>query len=264
MLIKNLCFFLKKDIDELRERAFLMIFKLYFSNKLTMKNYLLLALLSALFCPSLQAQDCLASSYFKKNSQLELTVKDPDGKTQSRIEYKVVDVKSVGNDFTAQVKTEMFDKKDKSVGGGEVLYKCDGSEFKMDMRNFVPTQQNQSMKNMEVKAEESYLVFPKKLEVGNTLPDGKFRMETFMNGMKLLNVTLDVTERKVIDKESVTTPTGTYECYKINTKQHMKSGFGMDFETTEWYAPSLGILVKSEMYRKGKLQSVTTLTRLQN
>ncbi len=227
-----------------------------------MRNLLLFIACYAFGMLQLQAQDCLASSYFKKNTLLELTSSDPDGKTQSRMEYRVMEVKSAGNDFTAQVKTEMFDKKNKSLGGGEVLYKCNGSEFRMDMKSLIPAQQN--LKNMEVKADESYLIFPKKMEVGETLPDGKFRMETFMNGMKLLNVTLDVTERKVAGKESVTTPTGTYECYKITTKQHLKSAFGMDFETAEWYAPSLGMVVKSEMHRKGKLQSLTTLTKLQN
>ncbi|MBO9636871.1 MAG: hypothetical protein J7576_01755, partial [Siphonobacter aquaeclarae] len=102
------------------------------------------------------------------------------------------------------------------------------------------------------------------MTTSSRLPDGNFHLETSMNGMKIMSLNLSVTDRQVVGKESVTTPAGTYDCLKITTRQQMKSVMSFDYETTEWYAPSNGIVVKTELYRKGKLQSISQLTKLVN
>jgi hypothetical protein len=66
-----------------------------------------------------------------------------------------------------------------------------------------------------------------------------------MNG----HMNIDITNRRVNAKESVTTPAGTWNCFKItyHTKMLMKMGIGipMNSDITEWYAPGFGV-VKSE------------------
>lgn len=210
------------------------------------------------------AQDCLVSSYFKKNSKLEFRTTDEGGKLQTRVEYEVIETKSTGNHVEAVVKSTVFDKKEKQLSTADVVYQCTGSEFRMNMRSYVPAQQTQGMKDMQVKADDSYLIFPRNMTTGSRLPDGNFHLETSMNGMKIMSLNLSVTDRQVVGKESVTTPAGTYDCLKITTRQQMKSVMSFDYETTEWYAPSNGIVVKTELYRKGKLQSISQLTELIN
>jgi hypothetical protein len=63
-------------------------------------------------------------------------------------------------------------------------------------------------------------------------------------------LTLVVSDRKVEGKESVTTPAGTWECFKISGKNKITMKMGpvgipMNIESTEWFAPGFGV-VKTE------------------
>ena len=74
-------------------------------------------------------------------------------------------------------------------------------------------------------------------------------MEVNNNGMQQ-TLTMNVTNRKVEGKESITTPAGTWDCFKITSKSkiHMKMGpigVPMNFDSTEWFAPGFGV-VKTE------------------
>lgn len=227
-----------------------------------MKKTLLSAFFLLFAMANAWAQDCLVTSYFKKNSKLEFRTTDEGGKLQSKVEYEVLDTKSTGNQVEAVVRSTVFDKKEKQLSTADVVYQCTGSEFRMNMKSYVPSQQTQGMKDMQVRADDSYLIFPRKMDIGSHLPDGSFHLEASLNGMKIMSLNLDVTDRQVVGKESVTTPAGTWESLKLTTKQHMKSVVSADFETTEWYAPSIGVVVKTALYRKGKLQNTTQLTRL--
>jgi hypothetical protein len=78
-------------------------------------------------------------------------------------------------------------------------------------------------------------------------------------------MTVTITDRKVVGKESVTTPAGTFDCFKITSNSTIKTktvvGITMEFSAIEWLAPKAAI-VKSESYKKGKLQGYTLLTKL--
>ena len=65
-----------------------------------------------------------------------------------------------------------------------------------------------------------------------------------------MNMTVNVTDREVIGKETVTTKAGTYECYKVSQKMSMKYIVNAQFSSVEYYAEGVGH-VKSESYNKG-------------
>jgi hypothetical protein len=82
-----------------------------------------------------------------------------------------------------------------------------------------------------------------------------------MGGMKM-NMTVDITNRKVNAKESITTPAGTFNCYAISSNSETKMGLKMMFEIKEWVAEGMGV-IKSETYNKnGKLMGYTELTSI--
>jgi hypothetical protein len=87
------------------------------------------------------------------------------------------------------------------------------------------------------------------MNTGDQLKDGAFTMDIDNNGLKQ-SISMNITERKVESKESVTTPAGTWDCYKISYKGKMNiktMGIGMllNFDGTEWFAPGFGV-VKTE------------------
>lgn len=71
-------------------------------------------------------------------------------------------------------------------------------------------------------------------------------IETESKGMQQY-ITLDDINRKVEGKEKITTPAGTWDCFKItnNTKLKIKTmgiGVPMNMDVTKWFAPSFGMV----------------------
>ncbi len=144
----------------------------------------------------------------------------------------------------------MFDDKDKLIATGYNEIKCSGGVMMMDMKMLIPQQQQQqAIKAADVSAESNFLEYPNSINVGDDLKDGNFSMDMDMNGMKQ-QMTMVITNRKVNEKESITTPAGTWECYKISYKGRMSIktlgiGIPLNMTGTEWFAPGFGI-VKTE------------------
>ena len=99
------------------------------------------------------------------------------------------------------------------------------------------------------------LEIPYDLEVGQTLPDAETKTKTGMNGMNLMTVTLSISDRKVESKESITTPAGTFECFKITQITKMKTIMAQTFKTEEYYAEGIGMIRTDTFTKNGKLNS---------
>ena len=94
-----------------------------------------------------------------------------------------------------------------------------------------------------------HLEYPGKMSVGDALKDGNMTMEMNTSGLPS-TATINITDRKVEGQESVTTPAGTWNCYKITYKGKMTIKMGplpvnTNLDGTEWFAPGFGI-VKTE------------------
>jgi hypothetical protein len=102
------------------------------------------------------------------------------------------------------------------------------------------------------------------LEVGQTLKDITYNMKMSMNGMNLMNRSFTVKDRKVESKESVSTPAGTFDCFKLTSTFISKGGLGSGtMKTITWYAKNTG-MVKSETFSdKGKLMSRQVLSKIE-
>lgn len=77
-----------------------------------------------------------------------------------------------------------------------------------------------------------------------------------------MNMTMEMVDRKVEGKESLTTSAGTFDCYVISYTTEMKMGLNTMFKNKEWIAEGVG-MVKSENYNKnGKLMGYSELTKI--
>ena len=79
-----------------------------------------------------------------------------------------------------------------------------------------------------------------------------------------MKIKMDIIDRKVEAMETITTPAGTFETYKITSKSIMKNQMGIsmtfEFDNVEWLAKEVGV-VKSESFRKGKSNGYTLLVK---
>lgn len=215
----------------------------------------------ALFSPAFS--QCNEFYQLQDGSEWEMESYNAKGKLTGRNLQKVTSFDGTSNSFVAKVHSVMYDKKDKLVMEVDLDFKCDNGTMIVDMRNFINEEQMKMFESYEMQVEADNLEIPNGLSVGQTLKDGSVKITTSNSPMPM-NMTVNITDRKVAGKESITTPAGTFECYKItsNSTINTKMGIGMTFNysTIEWLAPKMAV-VKSESYRNGKLQGYTLLTK---
>lgn len=210
---------------------------------------------------SLNAQDCKNYIYLQGNKTIEMTIYNKKGDANGKQVYKISDVTGSGSSISALVNSEMFDKKGKTISKASGNYKCNGGVMMVDMKMSIPSAQMEQFKDAEVKADNVYIEYPAAMNIGDQLKDGNISMDIDNKGLKQ-SLSMSITNRKVEGKESVTTTAGTWECYKISSKAKLTiktAGIGipMNFEQTEWFAPSFGI-IKTES-RNGAGTAITAI-----
>nr|WKN39287.1 hypothetical protein K4G66_11360 [Tunicatimonas sp. TK19036] len=229
------------------------------------------ALLSLLVYTGVFGQSCDDNFYrMEKGSTFHLTNYDKKDKVTGKQENVVMKVNESGDGLTATIHTKVFDKKDKLLTDGEFEVVCEGDRIKIDMDQMLQSmEQLKSMEGMETEIESDFITLPSDMEIGQELPDSKTTITVKMGGgnSNMMSNDVFIKNRKVAAQEEVTTPAGTFECYKITfeTEVNMKV-MGMNrtqtFSGANWFARNVG-MVKTENYDdKGNLQSYTLLTAL--
>lgn len=224
---------------------------------------ILLFLVGLLLLGNQAFAQCNEFYQLKQGSEWEMESYNAKGKLSGINSQKVIGYTATTNSFSAKVHSVLTNEKGKELMNGDLDFRCDNGIVLIDMRNFVNEEQMKAFESYEMKIESDNLEMPNSFSVGQTLKDGSMTM-TAMNSPMPMNMTVMITDRKVVGKESITTPAGTFECYKISSNSTFKTKMGITITITyaviEWVAPKVA-LVKSESYKKDKLQSYTILTK---
>jgi len=145
---------------------------------------------------------------------------------------------------------------------GDLEMTCNAGTIIMDMRKFIPEEQKKAMGDFEMKIESENLEIPSKLSVGQQLKDGSVTM-TASNSPIPMKMTVKITDRKVEAKETVTTPAGTFECFKISSKSTMTNQMGMtmtfEFTNIEWLSEKVGMVKSESIGKNGKSNGTAIL-----
>lgn len=99
---------------------------------------------------------------------------------------------------------------------------------------------------------------PKDLSVGAQLPEYGISLRFMVFQLKI-----DVTDRRVIARESLAVPAGTFDCFVVTERTRMKM-MGKKEETVvkTWYARGIGPVRQETSDRRGKLLSVQELVSI--
>ncbi|MEO9482350.1 MAG: hypothetical protein ABJG47_02850 [Ekhidna sp.] len=226
-----------------------------------MKKFLTISL--SIFTLSLFGQ-CSDSFFpFEEGVSFEQTAYDKKGKALGKTISSVLSVEG----STASVKNVFFDKKDKEVADGEYEIICEGNVIKMDFNNFIPDEVLNQYGEAEITVKGDFITIPDGLEVGQSLQDGAGTVTIKMSGAAAMNITMDmkIVDRKVEKSETLNTPAGSFETFKIIQRSIVTMKImGMN-KTTEsssasWFAKGTG-MVKNESYnQKGDMIGYTLLT----
>jgi len=231
-----------------------------------MKNIYLLASVLLVLSSGIFAQDCNAFFPFEQGKKWELTGYNAKGKVQDVQTNEIVSKKTLDNGEEVTVKmTGNPGKKDEI--SSEYKMTCQENHVAMDMSLFIPAEQMNSFESMEgatMDMESSNIEFPTQLAVGQELGGGSITIKVSMNGMSMMSMNLEIKDRKVISKESITTGAGTFECFKIEQQNEMKMGFvNRSYKSVTYISEKTGI-VKTETYdKKGKLEYYQELSKIE-
>jgi len=209
---------------------------------------------------AVHGQDCSNYLFLQKDKTVEMTIYDKKGEPNGRQVYQVSDVTTGGGATTGTLNSEMFDKKGKSMARAVSSIRCQGGVMMVDMKMMMPQQQAQQFAKADAQASNIYLEYPATMNPGDALKDGNFSMDINTGGLKE-TMTMLITDRKVEGKESVTTPAGTWDCYKISYKGKMTIRMGplpinTNLEGTEWFAPGFGVVKIQSKYGGTAITSI--------
>lgn len=221
-----------------------------------MKNILLsIALLGC--ATGLYAQ-CNPYYNFKEGASWEITNYSAKDKVTGRQLNTINSMEDLSNGWKAEMNMKSYDKKDELILDKDIEASCEDGVIKLDMDRFFPEETMQAFKDMDMTIETENLEIPSDLSVGMSLNDASLKM----SGSIPFKMEVNIVNRKVESKESITTPAGTFECYKITYTINTKSIMSMETTGADWIAKDIG-MVKSENYNKnGKLQGYSLLTKM--
>ncbi|WP_034041520.1 hypothetical protein [Wocania ichthyoenteri] len=206
---------------------------------------------------SFSQNTCSTYYPFEQGTKFEITSFNKKGKKESVVNYEITTIEN----NVATIKTKISDDKGKEITSTEYNVTCNGNSVSIDFKSLMNPNLFKQYKDMEMEMSGTNVEFPNDLKVGQTLKDANLKMTINMSGIKM-NMTVDMLNRKVDAKESVTTTAGTFDCFALSYNTEMKMGMKMSFTIKEWIAEGVGI-VKSETYnKKGKPMGYSELTSI--
>ena len=208
----------------------------------------------------LKAQDCTFYFPQKPGTTLEMKHYNAKDKLTATTQTKIIEKSATSIKFTS----EFSDEKDKKVHTGTYEVHCKNGEFTMDMSSFTQGMNLDAYKDMEIKFETDEMSFPSMLQPGMKLNDGEVRIKIANQGMTLMNMSMKIYNRVVEGKEDITTPAGTFSCYKITYDVDSKVLFKSQSKGVEWISKNAGIVRTESRDTKGKMVAYSVLSQLKD
>lgn len=197
-----------------------------------------------------------------ENAQLEYKQYDGNDKLLGSTVQRISDIKTGANSSEAIINIESFDAKGKSQGSAQIIAKCENGVYYLDMKNYLNQESMNAFEDVEMTIKGGNLELPSNLKAGDELKGGEMTISLSSGGMTIMNLSIGVSNRKVEAVESLTTPAGNFECYKISYDIITKMMGTIQTKGVEWYAENVG-MIKSESYSNdGKLAGYTLLTNI--
>ena len=230
-----------------------------------MKTKSLLVLFFLIGIISLTAQDNCSKFYpMTEGVSMEYTNYNKKGKVEGISSYKVTETNTVGNTTNATMAINLKDEKGKEIYSTDYKLSCTGNMVTLDYESLLPSDMMNQYGDMDIEISGNDIEIPNDLSVGQNLNDANVTMKIGMSGINM-NIAVDMLNRKVEKKESVTTPAGTYDCYVVYSENQSKMMMANQvYPSRVWLAEGVG-MVKQETYKKnGDLMSSTLLTAYSN
>jgi len=228
-----------------------------------MRKLLILSIVLLSINDQLLAQ-CNPYFLLKQGASWEMTSYNAKDKVQGKSRHEVVAFSETSSGFESTVKMTAFDKNDKESFTSELDISCTDQVMEFDMRQFMASESMKSFESMKMDITGDNLEYPSSLSVGDELKPGKLNMQiSGASSMPMaMNFTIEIVDRKVEARENITTPAGTFDCYKISSTVKTKTVMKVEAKSVEWVSEGRGVVKTMSYNKNGKMMGYSLLTKL--
>lgn len=220
-----------------------------------MKQFISTILLIA-FSVSCFAQEVCSTWYpLQKDTNFQITSYGKGDKVNAVVDYNVIDA---GSDW-ALLAYKVSDKKGELVAESEYEIRCEDDGIAVDFKSLGAPGIMEQYEGMEIEVTGTNLIIPNELLDGRELPDSNMNMTVNMTPIKL-KMNVNITNRKVSGKETITTPAGTFDCVILSYDFVTKMGIKISGTAKQWLAKGVGMVKQVDRNKKGKVISWSELT----
>ncbi len=228
-----------------------------------MKNLLSFVMLALMTIPAMS--QCNEFFPMRENVKVHYDHTDKKDKVTLKTTQMMKNVSGSGNSMRGIMVQEMIDvKKNEIITTSESDWICDNGTVSFHVNSMSHMEAAGAGNNMTVEVSGDKFDVPSTFKVGQALDDLTYTVKIMMGSMTMMNRTFTVADRKVEALESVTTPAGTFDCYKVTFLTSSSGGIGAGTtKSAVWYAKDIG-LVKSELYSdNGKIMGKQILAKIE-
>jgi hypothetical protein len=224
------------------------------------RKVLLSVLIIALAFPVVSAQSCEDFFPVEEGTVLTYVNYDKKDKVTGKSEISFTKRTGSGDGMEITLDNRVLDDKDELLYEGSYDLKCRGGVLVFEADMLLDPASMAAYQEMEVVVSGDNYQIPLNATEGTVLEDAGVIAEVSSGGMKIMTLTVDMTNRKVTGRETLETPAGSFECTRYSYDAMSKIGFvKVQFSGVEWYSKEYGT-VRSETYdKKGKLSAYTLL-----
>lgn len=233
-----------------------------------LKRHRAALLLTALFLlAGTRANSQVCGDYFpmKEGTVLTYMNYDKKGKATGGSEMSLKEKSPTAGGTSIVFSTSFSDDKGETLYNSEVEMECIDGVLYIDAGKLLDPATLSAYETMEVAVSGENLEMPLGAAPGTALNDGSVEAVISSGGLKILTISVNVTNRKIEGRETVETPAGSFKCVKYSYDALTQMGFvKVNVSGIEWYSHEYGT-VRSESYdKKGKLSGYTLLESVSN
>ncbi len=205
---------------------------------------------------SVLAQDNCSSFYpFKDGVTFQITNYGKNDRVAAITDFLVTDATS---NF-ATFKSFLRDKDGEVLNEATFTMSCENDGIVVDMESLLNPNLLDNYRDFETEISGTKIVIPNNLHIGQELPDATMTMLVNMSGINL-RMEVSMTDRTVIDRETITTSAGTFDCFVIGYTNTVNMGMNRTTTAKQWISRGVGMVKQEDYNRRGRVTSSSLLT----
>lgn len=225
------------------------------------------------FAPTHPLPEDTAPFQLADNAELVYNLVDAKGRKTGHITQRVVRLGSETNKkqtlttTTALLKSGIYDAKNRVVRMQDLTYAAHRDTSFTDGMAELPPDALRRFRDRIYTYQPTRVAWPNQPTVGTQLPDGGVVVQVSSSAVDIAKVQAVLTNRRVVSgPQAVTTPAGTFQCYKVEAERDLTTRARADMAMRQiereitYYDPAVGI-VRTEYYDRDKLREVKELAK---